>query len=68
VENFVRMEKWIFDSPDVPAATFRQEENGGSEDPETSTVEKAETEKAPSVKKSTPKKKAASRKTKAGRT
>lgn len=24
VENFVRMEKWIFDSPDVPAATFRQ--------------------------------------------
>lgn len=24
VENFVRMEKWIFDSPDVPAATFKQ--------------------------------------------
>ncbi len=24
VENFVRMEKWIFDSPDVPAATFQQ--------------------------------------------
>jgi polyhydroxyalkanoate synthase len=24
VENFIRMEKWIFDSPDVPAATFRQ--------------------------------------------
>ncbi|MBN1548773.1 MAG: class III poly(R)-hydroxyalkanoic acid synthase subunit PhaC [Syntrophaceae bacterium] len=24
VENFVRMEKWIFDSPDVPAETFRQ--------------------------------------------
>lgn len=24
VENFVRMEKWIFDSPDVPAATFRE--------------------------------------------
>ncbi|MGE0085173.1 MAG: class III poly(R)-hydroxyalkanoic acid synthase subunit PhaC [Desulfococcaceae bacterium] len=24
VENFVRMEKWIFDSPDVPAATFHQ--------------------------------------------
>ena len=24
VENFVRMEKWIFDSPDIPAATFRQ--------------------------------------------
>lgn len=24
VENFVRMEKWIFDSPDVPGATFRQ--------------------------------------------
>ena len=24
VENFVRMEKWIFDSPDVPAATFDQ--------------------------------------------
>ncbi len=24
VENFVRMEKWIFDSPDVPRATFRQ--------------------------------------------
>lgn len=24
IENFIRMEKWIFDSPDVPAATFRQ--------------------------------------------
>jgi polyhydroxyalkanoate synthase len=24
VENFLRMEKWIFDSPDVPAETFRQ--------------------------------------------
>jgi len=24
VENFIRMEKWIFDSPDVPAATFHQ--------------------------------------------
>ena len=24
VENFVRMERWIFDSPDVPAETFRQ--------------------------------------------
>lgn len=24
VENFVRMEKWIFDGPDVPGATFRQ--------------------------------------------
>ncbi|WP_373497817.1 alpha/beta fold hydrolase, partial [Desulfococcus sp.] len=24
VENFVRMEKWIFDSPDIPGATFRQ--------------------------------------------
>ncbi len=24
VENFVRMEKWIFDSPDVPGATFQQ--------------------------------------------
>ena len=24
VENFIRMEKWIFDSPDVPAATFGQ--------------------------------------------
>ena len=24
VENFVRMEKWIFDSPDVPGATFEQ--------------------------------------------
>lgn len=24
VENFVRMEKWIFDSPDVPGATFTQ--------------------------------------------
>jgi len=24
VENFVRMEKWIFDSPDVPGTTFRQ--------------------------------------------
>jgi polyhydroxyalkanoate synthase len=24
VENFIRMEKWIFDSPDVPAETFRQ--------------------------------------------
>lgn len=24
VENFIRMEKWIFDSPDVPEATFRQ--------------------------------------------
>lgn len=24
VENFVRMEKWIFDSPDLPGATFRQ--------------------------------------------
>ncbi len=24
VENFIRMEKWIFDSPDVPGATFRQ--------------------------------------------
>ena len=24
VENFIRMEKWIFDSPDVPGATFVQ--------------------------------------------
>ncbi len=24
VENFIRMEKWIFDSPDVPAATFKE--------------------------------------------
>ncbi|SDO37617.1 class III poly(R)-hydroxyalkanoic acid synthase subunit PhaC [Desulforhopalus singaporensis] len=24
IENFIRMEKWIFDSPDVPAATFKQ--------------------------------------------
>jgi polyhydroxyalkanoate synthase subunit PhaC len=24
LENFVRMEKWIFDSPDVPGETFRQ--------------------------------------------
>ena len=24
VENFVRMENWIFDSPDVPGETFRQ--------------------------------------------
>lgn len=24
VENFIRMEKWIFDSPDVPGAVFRQ--------------------------------------------
>jgi len=24
VENFVRMEKWIFDSPDVPGETLRQ--------------------------------------------
>ncbi len=24
VENFVRMERWIFDSPDVPGETFRQ--------------------------------------------
>ncbi len=24
LENFLRMEKWIFDSPDVPGATFRQ--------------------------------------------
>jgi len=24
VENFFRMEKWIFDSPDVPGETFRQ--------------------------------------------
>lgn len=24
VENFVRMEKWIFDSPDLPGETFRQ--------------------------------------------
>ncbi len=24
VEDFVRMEKWIFDSPDVPGETFRQ--------------------------------------------
>ena len=24
VENFIRMEKWIFDSPDVPGETFRQ--------------------------------------------
>ncbi len=24
VENFVRMEKWIFDSPDVPGETYRQ--------------------------------------------
>jgi polyhydroxyalkanoate synthase subunit PhaC len=24
VENFIRMEKWIFDSPDVPGATFRE--------------------------------------------
>jgi polyhydroxyalkanoate synthase subunit PhaC len=24
VENFMRMEKWIFDSPDIPGETFRQ--------------------------------------------
>jgi polyhydroxyalkanoate synthase len=24
VENFVRMEKWIFDSPDLPGEVFRQ--------------------------------------------
>lgn len=24
VENFIRMEKWIFDSPDVPGETFKQ--------------------------------------------
>lgn len=24
VENFVRMERWIFDSPDIPGETFRQ--------------------------------------------
>jgi polyhydroxyalkanoate synthase len=24
VENFIRMEKWIFDTPDVPGETFRQ--------------------------------------------
>ena len=24
IENFVRMEKWIFDSPDLPGETFRQ--------------------------------------------
>jgi polyhydroxyalkanoate synthase len=24
VENFIRMEKWIFDSPDVPGETFRE--------------------------------------------
>jgi polyhydroxyalkanoate synthase len=24
VENFIRMEKWIFDSPDVPGESFRQ--------------------------------------------
>jgi len=24
LENFIRMEKWIFDSPDVPGATFKQ--------------------------------------------
>ncbi len=24
VENFIRMEKWIFDSPDVPGETIRQ--------------------------------------------
>ena len=24
VENFLRMEKWIFDSPDVPGETFRE--------------------------------------------
>jgi polyhydroxyalkanoate synthase subunit PhaC len=24
VENFIRMEKWIFDSPDVPGETFSQ--------------------------------------------
>ena len=24
VENFVRMERWIFDSPDLPAETFRE--------------------------------------------
>ena len=24
VENFIRMEKWIFDSPDLPGETFRQ--------------------------------------------
>ena len=24
VENFIRMEQWIFDSPDVPGETFRQ--------------------------------------------
>jgi polyhydroxyalkanoate synthase len=24
VENFIRMEKWIFDSPDLPGEVFRQ--------------------------------------------
>ena len=24
LENFFRMEKWIFDSPDVPGETFRE--------------------------------------------
>ena len=24
VENFLRMEKWIFDSPDIPGETFRE--------------------------------------------
>ena len=24
IENFIRMEKWIFDSPDLPGETFRQ--------------------------------------------
>ena len=24
IQNFIRMEKWIFDSPDVPGETFRQ--------------------------------------------
>ena len=24
VENFIRMEKWIFDSPDLPGETFRE--------------------------------------------
>ena len=24
VENFIRMEKWIFDSPDVPGETLRR--------------------------------------------
>lgn len=24
VENFIRMEKWIFDSPDIPGETFRE--------------------------------------------